>query len=160
MTFTWYWAVADNVDSVSRKVRKHLFTQPCPTALSRASSLNTIAHIFKSVGASFGFIYHFSTISLGPAADDSDELANFFFKFTLSVNAFSIHNSTLTHKIQVTDDYTSVWGHPYFGVFLKLRGYSRDWQVQRHYHYIIGLKGKVLLPIRNFLQQLSHQETS
>lgn len=90
LMFIWYWAAVDNVDSLSRKVRKHLFTQSCPTALSRASSLYAIAYIFKSVGASFGFIYCFSKISVGPATNDSDELAKQF-KFTLFVNTYSIH---------------------------------------------------------------------
>lgn len=105
--FIWYWAAADNIDSLSRKVRKHLFTQPCPTALSRASSLYAIAHIFKSVGASFGFIYHFSKISVGPVTNDSDELAKMF-KFTLFVNPYSIHKCSLPCKIQVTDDYNKL----------------------------------------------------
>lgn len=106
LTFIWYWAAADNVDSLSRKIRKHLFTQPHPTALSRASSLYATAHIFKSTGASFGFIYYFSKISVGPATNDSDELVKLF-KFTLFVNTYSTHKCSLSCKIQVTADYST-----------------------------------------------------
>lgn len=85
--------------TMSRKVRNHLFTQPHPTVLSEASSLNAI--VIKSVGVYFGFIYHFSNISLGIATDDSDELAKLF-KFTLFVNSYTKHNGTLIQQTWVT----------------------------------------------------------
>lgn len=87
--------------TMSRRVRKHLFTQPHPTVLPEASSLNDVVHIVKSMGAYFGFIYHFSNISLGIATDDSDELAKLF-KIYSFCKYLHQTQCILTQKTQVT----------------------------------------------------------
>lgn len=95
------------------------------------------------MGASFGFIYPFSKISVGPAANDSDELAKLI-KYMLFLNCKSIQQCSFLYKNRVMDDLNYlILGSPLFCIY-EVKVLSQGLASTKiFWTYIIGLKGYI-----------------